>query len=97
MNHTPTPYKIGYHAHDGIRIEVNGCSIANVWGKNNEANAEFIVRACNSHDELVGALEEINTIFDEEHRILTTISLERQKRLFRCVNLAIDKAKAVGK
>lgn len=62
--HTPTPWSIG--------ITNNGADHINVWmgivhvasvmkfvptGESAEANAEFIVRACNSHDELVEALE----------------------------------------
>lgn len=35
-------------------IGTNGAFIANTLGGNDEANAEFIVRACNSHDELIG-------------------------------------------
>lgn len=56
-NHTPTPWKIGYEKNTG-RIYIGTkhkkpaiCKINN--DKNMEANAEFIVKACNLHEELV--------------------------------------------
>lgn len=66
--HTKTPWKL-YKAKlrpdisDVVIIEVqdrNGKSIIK-WGgfdgqKNRDANAAFIVRACNSHDDLLAAL-----------------------------------------
>jgi hypothetical protein len=66
VSHTPTPWSVQaingtmdreiklfkqpnylYSPMPGVRVK----------GHNAEANAEFIVRACNAHDELVAALE----------------------------------------
>jgi hypothetical protein len=69
--HTPGPWKAGEaawfrgRAHDDtesgkrpITSTAPGARgvIANVYGR---ANAEFIVRACNAHDELLAALKEL--------------------------------------
>lgn len=66
MSHTPTPWKwsqpfgegfayVDDTKHDNIEETGNICT---VWSGNNnaEANAAFIVRACNNHDRLVEAL-----------------------------------------
>ena len=65
MNHTPTPWRMGPALHEGYHAAVMALShtlIANfgdgsVGKAEHEANAEFIVRACNSHDAMVEALE----------------------------------------
>ena len=55
--HTPTPYR-----RIGNRIYSNSLEVAVATHadpavrKNAEFNAEFIVRACNTYDELIGAL-----------------------------------------
>jgi hypothetical protein len=66
--HTPGPWKAGEAAwfrgranddtESGKRPITSGAHgvIANVYGS---ANAEFIVRACNAHDELLAALKEL--------------------------------------
>ncbi len=56
--HTATPWiKYGAHIQRGSRI------IAQIWAKKNpkeaEANAEFIVRACNNFEQLREALRQI--------------------------------------
>jgi hypothetical protein len=61
MNHTPGPWRIDkLHGNELFIIEPRGHWITEkVHGPNPqecEANAEFIVRACNSHDELTTAL-----------------------------------------
>lgn len=75
QKHTPTPWKIDT-ALDGkpiIFADADGghvvCQMAYERGENDygaftnhEINAEFIVRACNSHDDLVAALEQINVL-----------------------------------
>ena len=44
--HTPGKWEVGEKCYDGIRIEVDKkCSVANVWGENNEANARLIAAA----------------------------------------------------
>lgn len=65
--HTPLPWKVYYAKNNGQVIlgtgEENGCAIQNhsgaFWRDDDEAkaNAEFVVRACNSHYELLEALE----------------------------------------
>ena len=59
--HTPTPWHIGpYYKQD---IESPTGHIATCRSvPAGEANAEFIVRACNAHDALVEALREIQTL-----------------------------------
>ena len=64
QKHTPTPW-----TQQGEVITKDGATIAKAWlnGLYEDAgahdlqqdNARFIVRACNAHDELVAALEEI--------------------------------------
>ena len=68
MTHTPTPWKYEKYGND---TDVNNtheiftdCEteyyIANVNRETNPVgNAEFIVRACNAHDDLVSALENL--------------------------------------
>ena len=65
--HTPTPWKVFYAKNNGQKIlgvgQETGEGITNsqgwLWGEDHEAkaNAEFIVRACNSHDALVESLK----------------------------------------
>lgn len=51
-----------------VIIEVGGTFVAQTVGGNDEANAEFIVRACNAHDDLLEALKAIvEDVTDEEH------------------------------
>lgn len=68
QTHTPTPVKIVSHGCNHSCDIYSGkrpfCT-TNVMGddrietETNEANAEFIVKAVNSHDELVEALDEL--------------------------------------
>ncbi len=69
--HTPTPWeweKIENAAWSDYgpnlrSVAMGSPKVLSAWGHDawgvdvNDANAEFIVRACNSHDELVSALE----------------------------------------
>ena len=58
-NHTPTPWKlddIGYGARINPDIAWVGYGSAHD-NKTHRANAEFIVRACNSHYDLLEALQ----------------------------------------
>lgn len=68
--HTPTPWQI-YDAADPHHIMIKGfypvLGGAHVADVLFPENAAFIVKACNSHDTLVKALEEIATGCDDEH------------------------------
>lgn len=60
MKHTPTPWQSN---HDDILASDDPCDVVAVVVERDDfdetlANAEFIVRAVNSHDKLVKALEE---------------------------------------
>ena len=63
--HSPTPFKLGGI---GDVTDANGIWIASVMGDHDghkgfptdeegEANAEFIIRACNAHDDLLEACQ----------------------------------------
>lgn len=56
--HTPTPYGKATVTDGTIYIEANDRPIASICRKNDEARAtgNFIVRACNAHEELVDTL-----------------------------------------
>jgi len=56
MEHTPTPW-LGNSAFDTINRSDTGDLVAFVEGVDVE-NFNFIVRACNSHDELLAACKE---------------------------------------
>lgn len=72
MNHTPTPWAVG-RSLDGLPCvdapTESSCTleICTVWGTEKDmivndecgANAAFIVRACNSHEALVEACQEL--------------------------------------
>jgi hypothetical protein len=67
LKHTPLPWKVYYAKNNGQLVlgtgEENGQAIQNHNGsfwrdeKEAKANAEFVVKACNSHYELLEALE----------------------------------------
>jgi hypothetical protein len=69
--HTPTPWLVD-SCDDDLIFAKNGLHIATVGNQHQEqaaeeiaANARFIVRACNAHDEFIGglklALQALNT------------------------------------
>ena len=59
-DHTPTPWHYWPHFDNGVITEDSmGVHIVRMTGVNTLANAEFIVRAVNCHDELVKALEAV--------------------------------------
>jgi hypothetical protein len=69
IKHTPTPWRViedtsgkGEISHFIIEGDVDpGDTIGGVFYTNDsESNAVFIVHACNCHDELVGALDNIS-------------------------------------
>jgi len=62
--HTATPWKLHFYDDEkelsiGIQGEKYFCEVARIpnYTSTDEANAEFIVRACNCHDGLLGACE----------------------------------------
>lgn len=66
--HTPTPWMVGKYG--GIFPASGGSAITLMYHKdgspraNAKANSEFIVRACNAHDELLEALERLVCYFE---------------------------------
>lgn len=63
--HTPTPWKVVKHSnfnlfdstdHHTFAIELGGGSKVALLGDNQEANAAFIVKAVNAHEELLDTL-----------------------------------------
>ena len=66
--HTPTPWKAGHYitSPDKVIMDSIGMAIANMnmAERNTEANAAYIVHACNAHDELVAALESMIKLAD---------------------------------
>ena len=63
MSHTPTPWHLGVKEAHHCVYAANGDLIcdASPFGKDDttKTDAAFIVRACNSHDALVAALDEL--------------------------------------
>lgn len=85
--HSPLPW--GWDGHnvtglDGGVIPVEGIAQPHGWPPDAQgiANAEFIVRACNSHEALVEALRAIVSAYDSSpsplSRITTKISQARE-------------------
>ena len=57
MKHTATPWEVYGNAWYGIKSD--NIRIAAIFGLEEEqANAAFIVKACNAHDELLAALKD---------------------------------------
>ena len=58
-NHTPTPWFVGKKGRTGQRVFATqqGTDGVVATGIENHANAEFIVRAVNAHDDLLRALQ----------------------------------------
>ena len=75
MKNTPTPWEVfAWKSEDGAKAaehhirSVSGQLIARAYKRNlslveSESNADFIVRAVNSHDELLDAVYEANKYF----------------------------------
>ena len=97
--HTPGPWElhhnIGRKGEIGIVADAAPCIIAvmgnqNAWPAEARANAEFIVRACNAHDELLAALElAMECMPDPDYRGTT----EAQRAAHASMSAAIRKAK----
>lgn len=67
IKHTPLPWLVDQTDQRNIRTQkrdlVAACTVAN---SEPEANAEFIVRACNSHYELLGLCKKAREAFNHE-------------------------------
>jgi hypothetical protein len=101
--HTPTPWYWEHNpnGHGPYVRATNGTKrkIAATWCQNqspvsnikqNEANAEFIVRACNAHDNLVAALDAAyGELLADDHRDGARLCLLSN------IEKALSKAKAV--
>lgn len=59
MKHTPIPWEVGEKLGDYWDTIAIHPDIAHVHADNSEANAEFLVRAVNSHEDLKKALEDV--------------------------------------
>ena len=82
--HTALPWHTNLRSHPSDQVFSDDLIVADCKWTNHtpdvrEANSEFIVRACNAHDELVAALQNILTwddgslpgdILDEAQRVL---------------------------
>ena len=71
MNHTPGPWEFapGYDNTDGDLslggiIGADGTHIVRVWNDqdNAKADAQFIITACNAHEELVSIVEKLSRL-----------------------------------
>lgn len=82
--HTPTPWYLSPISCD---VWANpGFTICEVYPSGHEteekkANAEFIVRACNCHDELVIALDDCVSVMTKELKGLAVIQPELRQAL----------------
>ena len=108
MNHTPTPWKLN-KAGSQKTIYINtadeeGLYLADLQNcqgtETTEANAEFIVRACNSHDDLVKALKEVKEQIGEVFYSQKQDNPEHDAAIDRIVSVvgeALAKAEGKGK
>lgn len=100
--HTPGPWHLLGTAGIAADTDPGWGSLATVWGKGpeSEANAKFIVRAVNSHEALLEALEEVSThllaaqkIAKSQHR---PELVEMYARIGRPIEPAIRQARGEG-
>lgn len=93
-DHTPTPWKyqrqiesdfISGRNHPTYPIYTNGGKFGNPAEAKSEADAEFIVRACNSHDDLLAACSEAVEIL--------SVYLPESLPTLKAIKAAVDKAK----
>jgi len=104
-NHTAVPFRVhnncGRKGEIGITADDAPCLIAimancgrGAWPLEAKANAEFIVRACNAHDEMLAALREVNAYFEIMGPVLGDSDRSHDERMLRNqVRDAISKAK----
>ena len=74
MNHTPTPFQVRFNGIVAPAILFHQTPqgeqrIAEIYqgGDEGEANAAFIVRACNAHDALVTELDRMCRVYSQRH------------------------------
>lgn len=88
MNHTPTPWRLGNGRNivsDTPVPEVCGSDAVEYYGGHLVAeslaaeNAKFIVRACNSHDALVAALQDILSMAEAGQKVLGLYRVNRRR------------------
>ena len=84
--HTKTPWKLIYATDSAEYARIAGGIPTNIWitlekGEARTENAEFIVKAVNSYDELVAALEKIGRVnaMDYEYQKWANQALEKAK------------------
>lgn len=95
--HTPTPWKyraddrliVTSHEGQGILGTLHIAELRN-QGQETEANAAFIVRACNSHAELVAALCEVSRESGADN---LTDAIDRLASLRATARAALSRAK----
>ena len=77
VKHTPTPWAVGANPFTvrGHSRKIEVCAMTNAV--DGMANARFIVRACNSHEELVGALRSVGEELERTRRGTYTWALEK--------------------
>lgn len=67
--HTALPLKVGLHGvvckDDKYSTPMANCNLQSILMEEAEANASFIVKACNSHYELVEALRECKALIEK--------------------------------
>lgn len=107
--HTPTPWEIVWERDTDHNPPKRAESVGPVeadhnhwsgWTVCDEADAEFIVRACNSHDDLLAVLERVAELIDCREHAFGRPEIEEASYLKSLhdslpqAHAAIDKAKA---
>tara|TARA_R110000868_G_scaffold23596_3_gene94767 strand:- start:192 stop:503 length:312 start_codon:yes stop_codon:yes gene_type:complete len=99
QTHTPTPWIVSPPLGEGaIQIQSTGLNAYGNWivaevpdrTEEDKANAAFIVRACNAHEELVAALEELLNEAQVDESDLASLA---EPASFRLAIDALKKAK----
>lgn len=67
--HSPTPWHLS--GQGSVKYGRDGCVCRVNWN-NRKANAAFIIRAVNSHDALVKALDRAIPLLEVQHSLLTS-------------------------
>lgn len=99
MSHTPTPWKLGP---TGDTVDdANGLELLRMYEADGReeptalpyrANAAFIVRACNSHEELLSALKRAREALKANEEITGTWELYQASPEMKAIHAAIAKA-----
>lgn len=93
MKHTKLPWTIEYdHKGRAAAIGSDNILIAALSGRDPKGNAEFIVRACNSHEDLLEACREVQRALTSPSRKLLDSTRQEMEPLLQAVNAAIAKA-----